>query len=191
MAIRRGLALAHEFHAPASEDLAFTLDLVLAGTRCRHVESGRLNSEGENRWSTFGGQKIRYEAGRMNAARAYVPRLLRRAFRHGDLSALEAAWFLATPPFALAVVSVLLGLALGAVVQAWTVAAVFGAALLVLALVILTGLVQARAGRRTWLALLAAPWYLAWKTTVQLRALVRVLRRDDYFPPTARSGSEA
>ena len=33
------------------------------------------------RWSTFGGQKVRYEAGRMAAARAYVPRLLRRAVR--------------------------------------------------------------------------------------------------------------
>ena len=50
-----------------------------------------------------------------------------------------------------------------------------------------TALVQARAGLRTWLALLAAPWYLGWKAIIQLRALVSVLRRDDYFPPTARA----
>jgi cellulose synthase/poly-beta-1,6-N-acetylglucosamine synthase-like glycosyltransferase len=187
MAIRRPLALAHRFRAPASEDLVFTLDLIMDGTRCRHVDSARLRSEGETRWSTFGGQKVRYEAGRMAAARAQLPRLLTRAIHHRDAAALEAAWFLATPPFALATVSLLTALALAAVAQAWLVAAVFGAALATLALVIVTGLVQARAGLRTWLALLAAPWYLAWKTVIQLRALASVLRRDDYYPPTARA----
>lgn len=187
MAIRRPLALAHRFRAPASEDLAFTLDLILAGTRCRHVDRARLRSEGESRWSTFGGQKVRYEAGRMAAARTYVPRLLEHAIRRRDAAALEVAWFLATPPFALAAVSLLTGLALAAIAGAWPLAAVFAAALATLAVVILTGLIQARAGVRTWVALLAAPWYLAWKTVIQLRALASVLRRDDYYPPTARA----
>jgi cellulose synthase/poly-beta-1,6-N-acetylglucosamine synthase-like glycosyltransferase len=187
MAIRRPLALAHRFRAPASEDLHFTLDLILDGTRCRHVEAARLRSEGESRWSTFGGQKVRYEAGRMSAARAYVPRLLKRAVQRRDATSLETAWFLATPPFALAVLSLLAALALAAIAQAWAVTAVFGAGLLVLALVILIGLIQARAGLRTWIALLAAPWYLGWKAVVQLRALASVLRRDEYYPPTART----
>jgi glycosyltransferase involved in cell wall biosynthesis len=186
MAIRRPLALAHRFRAPASEDLVFTLDLTMAGIRCRHVDSARLRSEGESRWDAFGGQKVRYEAGRMAAARTYVPRLLRHGIRHRNAAALETAWFLATPPFALAVVSLLIAFAPAAIAGAWTVAALFGAALLTLALVIVTGLIQARAGVRTWLALLAAPWYLGWKTVVQLRALASVLRRDDYYPPTAR-----
>jgi cellulose synthase/poly-beta-1,6-N-acetylglucosamine synthase-like glycosyltransferase len=187
MAIRRPLALAHRFRAPASEDLVFTLDLILDGIRCRHVDAARLCSEGESQWSTFGGQKVRYEAGRMAAARAYVPRLLKRAASNRDAAALEAAWFLATPPFALAAVSLLIALALAAIAQAWIVAGVFATALAVLALVIVIGLIQARAGIRTWLALLAAPWYLAWKTMIQLRALASVLRRDDYYPPTARA----
>jgi len=187
MAIRRPLALAHRFRAPASEDLVFTLDLILDGVRCRHADAARLRSEGESRWSTFGGQKVRYEAGRMAAGRAYVPRLLKRAIRHRDPAALEAAWFLASPPFALATLSLLTALTLAAIAHAWPLAAVFGAALLTLALVILTGLIQARAGLRTWLALLAAPWYIAWKTIIQLRALASVVRRDDYYPPTARA----
>jgi cellulose synthase/poly-beta-1,6-N-acetylglucosamine synthase-like glycosyltransferase len=186
MAIRRPLALAHRFRAPASEDLVFTLDLMLAGIRCRHVDTARLRSEGESRWSTFGGQKVRYEAGRMAAARNYVPRLLNRAFRHRDAACLEAAWFLATPPFALAVLCLLAALALAAIAQAWAMTALFGAGLTILTLVILIGLIQARAGLRTWLALLAAPWYLGWKAVVQLRAMVSVLRREDYYPPTAR-----
>ena len=122
----------------------------------------------------------------MTAARAYVPALVRRAFGHREPAALEAAWFLATPPVALATLSLLAGLTLAAIATAWPLAVVFGAAVLTLGLVLLIGLVQARAGLRTWLALLIAPWYLVWKATVQVRALASVLRRDDYYPPTAR-----
>jgi 1,2-diacylglycerol 3-beta-glucosyltransferase len=189
MAIRRPLALAHRFRAPASEDLHFTIDLILAGTRCRHVDAARLMSEGEDRWSAFGGQKLRYEAGRMSAARAYVPRLLRRALRHRDATAFEAAWYLASPPFAPAAVSLLLGLALAALAGAAGLVAVFAGGFLALVFALLTALIQARASRRTWLALLCAPWYLVWKTIIQLRALASVLRRDDYYPPTARTAS--
>ena len=105
MAIRRDVALGHRFVAPASEDLYFTLDLLLDGIRCRHVEAARLRSDAAGSWNSFGGQKVRYEAGRMAAARAYAPRLLRRAARQRDAACLEAAWFLLTPPFALGVVS--------------------------------------------------------------------------------------
>ena len=51
---------------------------------------------------------------------------------------------------------------------------------------LVTGLIQARAGLRTWLALCAAPWYLVWKAVVQLRAVASLLRRDKYYAPTAR-----
>jgi cellulose synthase/poly-beta-1,6-N-acetylglucosamine synthase-like glycosyltransferase len=186
MAIRRDVALAHRFRAPASEDLFFTLDLLVDGVRCSHVEQARLRSEGAETWGAFGGQKVRYEAGRMAAARTYVPRLLRRAIRRRDLACLEAAWFLATPPFALGVLSLLLATGLAAVAGAWVVAAVFAAGLLTLAATLVTGLVQARAGLRTWLSLLAAPWYLGWKAVVQVRALASVLRRQTHYGPTAR-----
>jgi 1,2-diacylglycerol 3-beta-glucosyltransferase len=186
MAIRRDVALAHRFRAPASEDLFFTLDLLLDGIRCRHVDAARLHSQGASTWNDFGGQKVRYEAGRLAAARTYLPRLVRRALRRGDLACADAAWFLATPPFAVAVLSLLAGLGVAAVAQAWLPAALFAAALLALAAVIVTGLIQARAGARTWLALLVAPWYLVWKAVVQVRAVASAFRRDDYYPPTAR-----
>jgi Glycosyltransferase like family 2 len=186
MAIRREVALAHEFRAPASEDLFFTLDLLLDGVRCRHVDAARLRSQGAGSWGAFGGQKVRYEAGRMAAARSYVPRLLRRARRHRDAACLEAAWFLGSPPFAIGALSLLLAGGLAAVAGSWAMAAVFGAGFAVLVVALITGLIQARAGLRTWLALSAAPWYLMWKAVVQLRALASVLRRDEYYGPTAR-----
>jgi cellulose synthase/poly-beta-1,6-N-acetylglucosamine synthase-like glycosyltransferase len=187
MVIRRDVALAHRFRAPASEDLVFTLDLLLDGVRCRHVDAARLRSQGASTWGAFGGQKVRYEAGRMAAARAYLPRVLRRAIDHRDAASLEAAWDLAAPPFALCALSLLLAGGLAAFAGAWTLTEVFGAALAALALALLTGLIQARAGPRTWLALSAAPWYLVWKAVVQLRAVASVLRRDDSYGPTARA----
>jgi cellulose synthase/poly-beta-1,6-N-acetylglucosamine synthase-like glycosyltransferase len=187
MAIRREVALAHRFRAPASEDLFFTLDLLLDGVRCRHVDPARLRSQGAGSWGAFGGQKVRYEAGRMAAARAYVPRLLRRAVRQRDAACLEAAWFLASPPFAIGALSLLLAGAVAAIAGAWTVAAIFGAGFALLVIALVTGLIQARAGLRTWLALLAAPWYLVWKAIVQFKALASVLRRDEVYGPTQRA----
>jgi len=187
MAIRRDVAMSHRFYAPASEDLFFTLDLLVEGFRCRHVDSARVRFQGASGWDSFGDQKVRYEAGRMAAARTYLPRLLRRAVVERDATCLEFAWFLASPPFAGGALSLLLATGLAAVAGAWTVAAVFGAGLAMLAITIATGLIQARAGLRTWLALLAAPWYLAWKTLVHLRAIASVLRRDDHYAPTARA----
>jgi cellulose synthase/poly-beta-1,6-N-acetylglucosamine synthase-like glycosyltransferase len=186
MAIRRDVALAHRFRAPASEDLFFTLDLLLAGVRCRHVESARVRSQGASSWGSFGGQKVRYEAGRMAAARTYVPRLVRRGLRHRDAACLEAAWFLVSAPFAVGALSLLLGGALAAAVGAWTAAAVFAGAFSLLVLGLVTGLIQARARLRTWLALCAAPWYLVWKAVVQIRAVASVLRREQAYGPTAR-----
>jgi hypothetical protein len=187
MAIRREVALVHRFHAPASEDLFFTQDLLLEGIRCRHVDSARLHSQGASSWGTFGGQKLRYEAGRMAAARTYLPRLIRRAIKQRDAACLEAAWFLASPPFAPGVLSLLLAAGLSALAGATLLTMIFLAGLVILALAVVTGLIQARVRARTWLALGTAPWYLAWKTLVQLRAVASVLRRDGDYGPTART----
>jgi cellulose synthase/poly-beta-1,6-N-acetylglucosamine synthase-like glycosyltransferase len=187
MAIRRDLALTHRFGAPASEDLFFTLDLLVNGARCAHVESARLNSDGAPSWEEFGGQKVRYEAGRLAAARTYIGPLLRRAFTKRDGACLEAAWFLGTLPFALGVLSAAAGAALAALAGSVVVAAVLGAALAGLVVALVIGLVQAGAGLRTWLALLAAPWYVTWKAVVQVRALASLIRRRTYYPPTARA----
>ena len=187
MAIRRDVALAHRFRAPASEDLFFTLDLLLEGIRCRHVDAARVRSQGASSWGAFGGQKVRYEAGRMAAAKAYVPRLLHKAIRQRDVACLEAAWFLVSAPFAVGALALLVTTAVAAIAGAWSVAAVFGAGFAALVVALVTGLIQARAGLRTWLALCAAPWYLVWKAVVQLRAVASLLRRDSYYGPTARA----
>ena len=65
--------------------------------------------------------------------------------------------FLASPPFALGALALVLAAAIAAAAGAWIVAAVFAGGLVALALTLVTGLLQARAGLRTWLALLPRP----------------------------------
>lgn len=186
MVLRRDIAESYRFRAPASEDLWFSLDLCLDGLLPRHVEAARLTSENAPNWHTASRQRERYEAGRLAAAREYLRPLLRRH----DLAALEAAWFLASPPFAGAVLSLLAGMTLGLVAGSVALFAVACAGLLALASALLTALVQAHAGARTWLALLFAPWYLAWKFVVQFRAVVGLFRaRTSYGPTERRSAS--
>jgi len=182
MVLRREVVERFRFRAPASEDLWYSLDLCLAGILPRHVESARLRSHSVRSWGAASTQRQRYEAGRMSAAREFLPRLLHRP----TPAALEAAAFLATPPFAVAAGSLAAGLALALAAGAAAAAAALAALLALLALTLVVGLVQARAGLRTWLALAAAPWYVLWKVGVQLRAIASVRRGQANYAPTAR-----
>ena len=163
--VRREIALAHRFRAPASEDLVFTLDLLLDGVRCRHVDSAPgCAREGASRW----GDLRRSEAplrGRTDGrcarlrAEAAAPRASATAIR----ASLEAAWFLATPPFALAVALTARGAGASprrrrrgrrADLRRRPAGAGRGDR---------PRPDPGEGGARTWFALLAAPWYLAWK----------------------------
>ena len=185
MVLRRQVVERFVFTAPASEDLFYSLDLCLAGLRPRHVESARLRSASARSWKAAGGQKQRYEAGRTAAARAYLTRMLAKG-AGGDRAALEAAWWLATPPFAVAAASLVSGTVLAVASGVAPVAWAMGVLLAVLSAVLVVALIQARAGLGTWLSLLAAPWYMAWKLAVQARALASVRRGQRDFGPTAR-----
>lgn len=187
MVLRRAVVERHRFRAPASEDLWYSLDLCLKGVLPRHVDTARLRSANVGTWSAASTQRLRYEAGRMSAAREFlVPLLGLRSW-----AGLEAAWFLATPPFATAAASLSGGLVLAGLARSWTAVAVIGALLAALAVDLVLGLLAARAPARTYLALLAAPWYLAWKVPVQIRALVSARRGDTYYPATPRDDTPA
>lgn len=118
----------------------------------------------------------------MSAAREFLGPLLRRH----DAASLEAAWFLMTPPFAVAALCLILGGVLGQV--AGSAAVVLGAfaCLAVLGGVLAVGLVEAGAGARTWLALALAPWYLPWKAAIQVRAMLSLSRGVKTYAPTPR-----
>ena len=142
MVLRRSIVTRFNFRALASEDLWYSLDLALADIIPRHVERARLRSLNVSTWHDAGVQRVRYEAGRMSAAREFVGGLLRRH----SAATLEAAWFLVTPPFAVAgfllVLAVAFGLLSGSALLFW-VAVGF---LAMLAGAVGLGLLEARGG---------------------------------------------
>ena len=144
MVLRRSIVQRFRFRAPASEDLWYSLDLCLEGILPRHIESARLRSENVRSWKASSQQRLRYEAGRMSAAREYLVPLLRRH----TLASLEAAWYLATPPFAVAIASLAIaaGLAVlsGSLLRAGLLLGLVG----ILAFDLAIALVQTRAGVR-------------------------------------------
>ena len=170
------------FRAPASEDLVLTLDLCLDGIRPRHVDHARLRSESTSTWKGAGGQRVRWEAGRLNTAREFVRPLLKR----GDSAALESATHLVTPPFALSIGLLVASLALAVGAGSTPILWISGAALALLALDLMVAMVMAKVGIRTWLALVAAPWYVVWKAWIQVRAIVGMRRAGTLHAPTTR-----
>jgi len=166
----------------ASEDLFMSLDLLLDGLVAFHVDDARLESHSAPTIRSGGAQRIRWEQGRIAAARRYVGPLMRKRSR----SSLEAAVLLSTPPFAVAVFLVLVGsgllFAAGATVAA-VVVAIFAA---LLAVDLAIALVEARAPLATWLSLVVAPFYIVWKVAIQVMAIARSGRASQAWEPTSR-----
>ncbi len=182
MVLSRRVVSEFKFRARASEDLWFSLDLGLAGVRPAHVERARLRSLNVANWEDASDQRVRYETGRMSAAEEFAGPLLRKH----DLASIEAAWFLLTPPFAVAVFSVVVAGVLfalaGATVLTWIAVAFF----LVLCAVLVIALVEAGARARTWLGLVVAPLYVPWKAFIQVRAFMNLRRKSEVFGATPR-----
>ena len=174
MVISRRILSEFEFRARASEDLWYSLDLCRAGIRPVHVEKARLRSLNVATWEAGAEQRLRYETGRMSAAQEFAGPLLHKH----DAASLEAAWFLLTPPYAVAVFSVvaagLLSFLAGATLLAWLSLGFF----VVLAAVLVIALIEAGAGLRTWLGLVIAPFYVPWKAFIQVRSVHEVAPQE-------------
>lgn len=181
--LRRELAERYRFHAPASEDGMLTTELCLDGIRPRHVDDAVVAAQSPTTLRAAGIQRVRWEAGRLGTTRGYLLPLLRARSR----LCLESALHLVTPPFALAVLSLSLGIVLALLAGAATLATVLAGLLLLLGVDLVIALLLVRAAPTTWLSLLAAPWYVLWKLVIQVRALRSVLRGRTSYPPTPRA----
>ena len=169
MVVRRDVLAQHPFPSEgSSEDTRYGMELVLAGIMPVHCDAAEVRSQSSRRLSSAGGQRLRWEAGRVHLARRYVGPLLRT----GTPSAVEAAVHLATPPLAVAIG--LLGAGAGLAVFAGAVPLVLaqGALAGLIGVDVVVALVLAGADRRAWAALALAPAYVAWKGVLQARALL-------------------
>jgi len=155
-----------------AEDVEFHLALVRAGIRVDFAPETSVQAEMPVTLAQAASQNARWEQGRLQLVRQYVPGLLLSGIRSADTVQLDAAVEQLIPPlslpFALAAACVLACLPIGAIELAIV-------ALLNLVgqmAYLLTGLVLVGAPRGAYTALGAAPVYILWKIGLYARAML-------------------
>jgi cellulose synthase/poly-beta-1,6-N-acetylglucosamine synthase-like glycosyltransferase len=173
--------------AGLAEDVEVHLMLVRAGLRVDFAPEAVVRAEMPSSLRASNTQQERWEAGRLATIRRLALPLLRDGVRDRSAVKVDAGLEQFVPPIslpgALAFVCMAAGLALGMPVV-WVPAALL---LAVLALHFLSGLAIAGAPPRTYLALVHAAPYIAWKSLLYGRALVR--RGDRAWVRTERLGA--
>lgn len=146
-----------------TEDYEYHLQLVEAGERVAFAPEAWIASSMPMSLQASHSQHARWEGGRLQLVRAYVPRMLRDGVRRRDMQRVSAALDRLVPPHTLlfpATVAIALAAYIADEGPQLTVAV---AVLAGQAAFVLGGLAIARTPWRTWLALLAAPGLIAWK----------------------------
>ena len=156
------------------EDLEYSMQLRLAGVRPRFAAEGHVRGPVPATRAGDVGQRVRWEGGRFHVVRMYLPRLLRAVFVRRDLTLLDAAIDLATPPLGLLAIVAAAGAAMASaaaalrLAPAWVVVS-WMSALAGIAAFVVIGLLGARVPGRTWRALASAPLFIGWKLIAYAR----------------------
>ena len=181
-----------------TEDIELHMDLLLAGERVSFAADAVLAAEMPATLRASRSQQERWERGRLEMTRTYVPRLLRRPSvqRRGQrMAQLEAAADQLVPPLSMAV-----GATVGAGVAAHTLLRIVRTPLarlnralsigLVLALAahVLASLRMVRAPRTVYRSLVYAPLMVAWK--LPLLAQVALRGQSVRWTRTARNDED-
>ena len=156
------------------EDVEYGCTIGLQGVRVVYAEEAVVLSEMPTTGAAARSQRERWEGGRMQLVREYVPILLKRGLSSGSGVMLDLAADLLVPPLSTLGIANVVGLALSFV--AWTTgkgspALFIGWTISFLALVayVVRGAVMARVGARVILDLAWAPIYALWKITLMFR----------------------
>jgi cellulose synthase/poly-beta-1,6-N-acetylglucosamine synthase-like glycosyltransferase len=155
-----------------AEDVELHLALVRDGIRVDFCPEAIVRADMPATFSEARSQNLRWEAGRIAALRNDVLPLLRRGIARREWMLVDAAAEQLVPPLSVAVsvsgACAVAAAALGSPIVAAL--AAFGAA--GFALHIVAGLAAVGAPARTYVALLRAPAYVAWKLALYARAAV-------------------
>lgn len=170
-----------------AEDVEFHLHLLRAGLRVEFVPNAVVYGEMPDSLRRADSQNLRWEAGRLATVRRQALPLLAFGLRRANLAAVDAAIEQLVPPISVPALIAAAALPAGLLAGAPAIWMPAGAFLAVLAGYLLTGLLIARVGLRSWLALGFAPAYAAWKCLIYLRALLS--RGDRPWVRTARAAA--
>jgi len=175
MCFRAQFAQQFPWSGSLTEDIEYHMELVLAGERVTFAPDAVLEAEMPGTLDASQTQNVRWERGRLQMVRDYLPRLLRAALFQRRFAPLDAALEQLIPPTAVltAVVGTcaLTGAGLGLMGGGWLALWVGLALLAGEAIYLAIGLLLVQAPARVWLALLYSPLFVAWKVKLYLRVL--------------------
>jgi hypothetical protein len=183
MVFRAELLRTRRFSAHLTEDVEFQLELLLEGERVGFLPDARIEAEIPTTLAGATTQNERWELGRLQLARRFVPVLARRTLLGGEpgriangdalldqlvppLSVLAAATMAVTTATSAGVVASRGRSGRAGVALAWLSVGALG-------FHVIAGLRVARAPRAVYGALLGAPRAVAWKVALWLRVLLR------------------
>ena len=148
-----------------TEDYEYHLQLVEAGERAAYAPEATVASPMPTSLAASHSQHARWEAGRRELIRAYVPRMLRRGVRQRDPLLIGAAVDRLIPPLTfLTPATALLAAVPGDAARRRAAQALLAAQ----AAYVLGGLALARAPAVVWASLVTAPGLVAWKLALRV-----------------------
>jgi cellulose synthase/poly-beta-1,6-N-acetylglucosamine synthase-like glycosyltransferase len=187
MVVAAGLMQRHRWSAAVTEDIELHMDLLLAGERVHFAPDAMVWGEMPDSLAKSQAQHQRWEAGRVQMAHRYIPRLLRAAReqwgagqRRQAAVLLDAVLEHVIPPFSVLVAlsglllcaslvnAVVPGVGSGSAAALneglrWTNLSLASGLLAGQALYLFAGLAYVGAPRTVYLQLLLAPAYMVWK----------------------------
>src|SRR5215213_2501406 len=176
-----------EYHWTASltEDIEYHMALILGGYRVTFAPDAIVWAEMPSSLKASRTQNVRWERGRQEMLRQYVPRLLRASLARWSFLLFDAAVEQIIPPFSLVAAANVLSLIVAVALQSMP-AVLLGVFLLLgQATYILVGLWLSGAPKKVYQALLYAPIFIVWKVWLYLRVLVGLDRKG--WTRTARN----
>lgn len=178
---------AHRWTASLTEDIEYHMELVLAGERAMFAPDAVVYAEMPSNLKASQTQNERWERGRIEMIRRFVPRLLRTALRRRSFLLFDAAVEQLIPPF-----SVVAGLSALSLVFAGISGSPLAIGLSIFAVTaqviyVFTGLFLARAPHTIYRALLFAPAFVIWKIWIYVRLLFGI--KPGSWIRTARNDS--
>jgi cellulose synthase/poly-beta-1,6-N-acetylglucosamine synthase-like glycosyltransferase len=164
----------HRWTASLTEDIEYHMELIRAGERAMFAPDAVVWAEMPDSLKASQTQNERWERGRMEMIRTYVPGLISDGLRRRNFLLLDAAVEQLIPPF-----SVVAGLSLIALLAALLLRSPRAIALAMAIIIgqmiyIFAGLALARAPRTVYQALLFAPAFMIWKIWLYVRLLLGI-----------------
>jgi cellulose synthase/poly-beta-1,6-N-acetylglucosamine synthase-like glycosyltransferase len=159
----------HRWTASLTEDIEYHMALILAGHRVTFAPDAIVWAEMPSSLAGSQTQNIRWERGRQEMLRYYVPRLLRAALAKRSFLLLDAAIEQLIPPFSIVAAASVVCLVVATLLH--DMPAVWAGLVLVLGQVLYTlvGLWLTRVPWRVYQALLYAPIFIIWKVWIYTR----------------------